>query len=219
LSCSCQHRRATEHQKRESSVFDTRDKRSAGGHKDQHCPGLRIPILKLPARVKTLLNPMNADTWGQEMVWEWAGSAPNTGYVQILTASGWIRKVYRVHGLFDRSRSGSSRQRHRHVKVDSGGVVNGGYSILHGLWKELESRGRHNITQTARPPGLRPWRQRGARRCTSCGSGWMVASLDRKRLGSTARTSHRTLPEAFPIKPSDKPEGTQKRASRNLIGL
>jgi hypothetical protein len=106
---SCRYRRATEHQKRENSVFDTRDRRSAGGHKDQHCSGLRVPILKLPARVKTLLSPMSADTWGQELVCECPGSAPNTGCVQVLTSSEQIRKVYRVHGSCDRSRSGSSR--------------------------------------------------------------------------------------------------------------
>jgi len=52
---------------------------------------------------------MSADTWGQEIVWEWAGSGTNTGCVHVLTTSGHTRKVYRVHGSCDRSRSGSSR--------------------------------------------------------------------------------------------------------------
>jgi hypothetical protein len=43
-----------------------------------------------------------------------------------------------------------------------------------------------------------------------------VEDAHRKRLGSTARTLHRTLAEAFPIKPSDKPEVGPVRSMTTL---
>ena len=45
---------------------------------DRRCVGLR-PNFEPPPRVKTLLSPMSADTWGQEMVWEWDGYGMRPG--------------------------------------------------------------------------------------------------------------------------------------------